>query len=47
MGATKGAQPRGCKGVYVPWTCGMCEMKRACKPSTPNMKAMTRKRVRA
>lgn len=48
MGATKRPQPRGCKGLYIPWVCGMCRMKRACKPSTPSFKVVEkRKKVRA
>ena len=46
MGATKHSQPRGCKGMYVPWVCGTCEAKLLCKPNTP-VKIETRKRVRA
>lgn len=48
MGTTKRPQPRGCKGLYIPWVCGQCGMKRACKPSTPTFKVVEkRKRVRA
>lgn len=48
MGSTKRAQPRGCKGLYVPWVCGQCYMKRVCKPSTPTFKVVEkRKKVRA
>lgn len=47
MGAIKRAQPRGCKGHYIPWVCGTCGMKMACKPSTPTMRAVKRKKVRA
>jgi len=48
MGSTKRPQPRGCKGFYVPWTCGACELKQACRPSTPTFKVVEkRKKVRA
>jgi len=25
-------KPKGCKGHYIPWVCGTCDMKRKCKP---------------
>ena len=25
-------KPNGCKGHYIPWVCGLCELKRECRP---------------
>lgn len=25
-------KPKGCEGYYIPWTCGTCPLKRACRP---------------
>ena len=25
-------KPDGCTGYYIPWICGVCKLKRYCKP---------------
>ena len=32
MGGRMKKTPENCKGHYIPWVCGLCMLKKECKP---------------